>query len=98
MAAKMTTEAPLLPVKVKTDTSPTETYKPTFIFQSEEQIAKTMPVELIRHLLPEAEYYFICINILPCLILMEQENQLKHYFIFLIILNVTLHVLSSLPT
>lgn len=52
--------------KAKIDTSPTETYKPTFIFQSEEQIAKTMPVELISHLLPEAEYYFICFNILSC--------------------------------
>lgn len=66
MAAKMTTEAPLLMFKAKIDTSPTETYKPTFIFQSEEQIAKTMPVELISHLLPEAEYYFICFNILSC--------------------------------
>lgn len=78
MVATTTIEAPLLLVKVKIDTSPTESYKPTFMFQSEEQIGKNMPGEPISHLFPEAEYYFICINILSCLILMKQENQFKY--------------------
>lgn len=79
MAAKIKTiEVLLLLVKARIDTSPAEICKPTFIFQSEEQTAKTMPVDLVSHLLLQAENYFIYVNIVSCLILTEQENQFKH--------------------
>lgn len=81
MAAKIrTVEEPLHLVKARIDTGPTEICKPTFMFQSEEQIAKTMPVDLISHLL-QAENDFICVNIFSCLILTEQENQFKHILV-----------------
>jgi len=99
MAAKIrTTEEPLLLVKARIDTSPTEICKPTSMFQSEEQIANTMPVDPISHLLLHAEHDFIHVNTFSCLILTGESVQAHFGFVFLIILDVTFHVLSSLPT
>lgn len=41
---------------------------------------------------------FICVNLFSCLILTDESVQAHFIFIFLIILNMTFHVLSSLPT
>lgn len=86
MAAKIrTTEVPLLLIKAKIDTSPTEIHEPTLMFQFEEQIAKTMTVDPISHLFPEAENYFIYAKIFSCLSLTGESVQV--HFIFILLIN-----------